>query len=93
MAADVFRNKKLYPLVTELIIIGIKTDTSLVFFYIILFCCSKKYHTKFNTLFCYENSKTRESFNKLSLTIHQILTFKTLWIFIIILSAYFPISL
>ena len=32
MAADVFRNKKLYPLVSELIIIGRKTDTSLIFF-------------------------------------------------------------
>ena len=29
------------------------------FYYTILFRCSKKYQTKFSTLFCYENSKQK----------------------------------
>ena len=40
--ADMFTNKKLNPIVTELYIRGRKLNISLIFFHKILFCCSKK---------------------------------------------------
>ena len=62
--ADMFSNKKLNPIKTELFIRGREFKYMSCFYYTILFCCFKKYYTKFNTLFCYENSKeTRTSTN------------------------------
>ena len=60
MIADMLSNKKLNPIVTELFIRGRKLNIS-CFYYTILFCCSKKYQTKLNTLFCYENSKQKRT--------------------------------
>ena len=51
--ADMLSNKKLNPVVTALFIGGRKLSIYLIF--IILFRCSKKYQTKFNALFFYEN--------------------------------------
>ena len=52
MIADMLSNKKLNPIVTELFFRSIKLNISLVFFfYSILFCCTKKYYTKFYALF------------------------------------------
>ena len=42
MVADIFSNKKLNPIVTELFLRGRKLNISLVFI-TVLFCCSKKY--------------------------------------------------
>ena len=53
MITDMPSNKKLNPIVTKLFVRE-KKNISLVFIYhTILFHCSKKYWTKFNTLFCY----------------------------------------
>ena len=54
--ADMLNNKKLNPIVTELFIRGRKITFLPCFYYTVLFGCSKKYQTKFNSLFCYENS-------------------------------------
>ena len=56
MIADILSNQKLNPIVTELFIRSRKLNISLVFI-TILFCCVKKYLTKFCALFYYENSK------------------------------------
>ena len=61
MIADMHSNKKLNPTVTELIIRGINLDISLVFITQPYFVVPKKYWTKVNTLFCYENSKQKRS--------------------------------
>ena len=42
MIADMLNNEKLNPIITELLIRGGKLNISL-FYYIILFCCGKKY--------------------------------------------------
>ena len=47
MIADRLSNKKLNLIVTELFIRGIKLNLSLVFYYTVLFRCSKKPETKF----------------------------------------------
>ena len=57
MIADKLRNEKLKMIVTELFIIGRKPNLSLVFYHLILFCSTKNYETKFNTLFYYEDFK------------------------------------
>ena len=49
-------NQKPDQIVTKLFIKGRKLNISLVFI-AVLFCCAKKYWTKFYALFCYENSK------------------------------------
>ena len=67
---DMFSNEKLISIVTELFIRKRKLDISPVFI-------TQSY---FDTLFCYESSK-KGNFNKFHFIIHQILTFKTLWIF------------
>ena len=54
--ADMLNNKKLNPIVTELFIRGRKITFLPCFYYTVLFGCSQKYQTKFNSLFCYENS-------------------------------------
>ena len=53
-------NKKLNPIVTGLFIRQRKLYLS-CFYYTILFCCSKRFMTKFTTLFCYENSKQKRT--------------------------------
>ena len=50
MTAYILSNKKRNPIVTELFS---------CFDHTVLFCCSQKYYTKFNTLFCYKNSKQK----------------------------------
>ena len=57
MIADMLSNKKLYPIVFYQ---RKKIKHLSSFYYTILFPCSKKYQTKFNTLFCYENSKEKK---------------------------------
>ena len=54
MVADMLNNK-LNKIVTEIFIRGKKYFSC--FYHTILFCCSKKCQTNFNTLFCYEHSK------------------------------------
>ena len=63
MIADMLSSDKiLNPTVTELFIRGRKkTKYFSCFYYAILFSCSKKYQTKFKTLFCYENSKQKKT--------------------------------
>ena len=60
MIVDMLSNKKLNPIVTEVFIRGRKSNIS-CFYYTIVFRCSKKYHIKLNTLFCYENSKQKRT--------------------------------
>ena len=59
--ADATSNKKLNPIVTELFIRATKSNIPLFFITLRLFYCSKKYSTKFNTLFCYEKSKQKRT--------------------------------
>ena len=54
MIADMLSIKKLNPIVTELFIRGRKLKVSLVFIAQSYFA---DIYTRFNTLFCYENSK------------------------------------
>ena len=61
MIADMLSNKKLNPIVTELFIRGNRLNISGFFYHTVLFHCSQKYWTKFNALFCYENSKQRRT--------------------------------
>ena len=58
MIADMLSNKKLNPIVPELFIRSRKLNISLIFITQSYFAV--KYQTKFNTLFCYENSNKRE---------------------------------
>ena len=51
MIVDMFSNKKLNPVVTKLFIRGRKLNIFSCFYNTILFCCTKKYKTKFYTLF------------------------------------------
>ena len=55
--ASILNNKKLNPMLTELFLRGRKLN---IYPVLILFCCSEKYYTKFNTLCLYENSNKRE---------------------------------
>ena len=52
---DMFNNKELNHTVIKLFSRGKKLTSC--FYHTILFCCTKKYETKFYTLLCYENSK------------------------------------
>ena len=66
MIADKLSNEKLNMIVAELFIIGRKPNLSLVFYHLILFCFTKNYETKFNTLFYYEDfNQTRASKNRI----------------------------
>ena len=58
LIADMLSNVNLKPVVTELFIRGRKLNITLAFI-TILYCCSKRYQTKFDTLFCYENFKQK----------------------------------
>ena len=57
IAADMLSNKKLNLIVTELYIKGRKLNISFAFYHSITLYFTKKYWTKFWTLFCYETSK------------------------------------
>ena len=58
MTAYMLSNKKLNTIVTELFVRGRMLNKHFSCFYCkILFCCSKKYQTKFYALLYYENSK------------------------------------
>ena len=76
MIADMFSNKKLNPMVTELFIRGRKLNISLVFITQFYFAVPKNIKLNSTHFFVMKIS------NKLHLIVHQILYFKTLWIFI-----------
>ena len=61
MIADMLRNKKLNPILTELFIRGRKKYIYLVFITHSYFVVWKYIKTKFNTLFCYESSKQKRT--------------------------------
>ena len=71
--SDMLSNKKHNSIVTELFIWGRKLCISIVFM-------TQSYFVK-RTILLWK-FQVKESFNKLHLITHQILTFKTLWIFI-----------
>ena len=76
MIADILSSKKLIEI--KLFIRGRKLSNSLVFIAQTKFCCTKKYYTKFYTLFNYQKSKkTTTSANVILSVIHQILTLET----------------
>ena len=60
MIPDMLRNEKPNPMVT-IIYQKKKIEYFSCFYYTILVRCSKSYQTKLNTLFCYENSKQKQS--------------------------------
>ena len=72
MIADMFINKKLNPIVTELFIRGRKLHISLIFITQSYFVVLKTISQKF---------QTNENFNKSHLIVYQVLTLKTLQIF------------
>ena len=76
MIADMFSNKKLNPMVTELFIRGRKLNISLVFITQFYFAVPKNIKLNSTHFFVMKIS------DKLHLTVHQMLYFKTLWIFI-----------
>ena len=61
MIADMVSNKKLNPIVAELFIRGRKLNISLVCFTQSYFAVPKRYQTKFNTLFRYQNFKQKRT--------------------------------
>ena len=73
--------KKLYPIVTELYIRGRKSNISLVFITQSYFAAPKNNRLNSKNIFLLKIPNKRE-LQKLYLIIHQILTFKTLWVFI-----------
>ena len=81
MIADMMSNKRLNPIISELFIWGRELNISLVFVTQSYFTVPRNIRLNSHTILLWK-SKTKESFNKLHLIIHQILTFKTLWIFI-----------
>ena len=60
LIADMISNENLKPVVTDLFIRGRKLNITLAFITIV-FCCSKRYQTKLDTLFCYENFKQKRT--------------------------------
>ena len=81
MTGDLLSNKKVNPLVTELSIRCRKLNISLVFITQFYFAVPKNIRLNSSHYFI-RKFQTNENFNKLHLIIHQILTLKTLWIFI-----------
>ena len=79
MIADMLSNKKLNPIVTELLIRGRKLSISLVFITKSYFAVPKNIRLNSTHYFVMKISNKR-NFNKLHLIIHQILTFKTSYI-------------
>ena len=80
MIVDILCNKKLNPVVTEVFIREIKLHVSLAFFTQSYFAFSKANRQIQHAILPWK-LQTEQNFNKLHLTIHQILTFKTLWLF------------
>ena len=73
-------NKKLNPVVTELFIRVIKLNTSLVFITESYFAAPKNIRLN-STHYFFMKVPNKQNFNKLHLIIFEILTWKTLWIF------------
>ena len=83
MIADMLSNKKLYPIVFELFIRGRKLNISFVFITRSYFAVPKNRLN--STHYFVMKIPNKRELQKLRLVIHQILTFKILWIFIKIL--------
>ena len=81
MVADIFSNKKLNPIVTELFLRGRKLNISLVFITQSYFAVLKNIRLNQHTILLWK-FQTKENLNVLHLIINQRLTFKTLWTFI-----------
>ena len=81
MVADMFSNKKLNPIVTELFLRGRKLNISLVFITQSYFAVLKNIRLNQHTILLWK-FQTKENLNVLHLIINQRLTFKTLWTFI-----------
>ena len=81
MIADMLSNDKINPVVTELIIRGRKLNISLLFITLYYFGVQKIFDYTQHTILL-RKFQAKENLNKLHLIIHQILTFKTLYIFI-----------
>ena len=79
MIADMLSNKKLNPIVTELLIRGRKLSISLVFITKSYFAVPKNIRLN-STHYFVMKIPNKRNFNKLHLIIHQILTFKTSYI-------------
>ena len=78
MITDILNIKKRNPIITELFIRGRKLNISLVFITEFYFAVPKTIRLTISL----RKFQTNKNFNKLYLIIHQILTLKTLWIFI-----------
>ena len=81
MVADMFSNKKLNPIVTELFLRGRKLNISLVFITQSYFAVLKNIRLNQHTILLWK-FQTKENLNVLHLIINQRLTFKTFWTFI-----------
>ena len=81
MVADMFSNKKLNPIVTELFLRGRKLNISLVFITQSYFAVLKNIRLNQHTILLWK-FQTKMNLNVLHLIINQRLTFKTLWNFI-----------
>ena len=82
MIADMLRNQKLNPMVTELLIRGRKLNIDHAFITQSYFAVAKIISLNSTKLFRYKDSKQKKRFSKLHLIIHEILTFKTIYIYI-----------
>ena len=78
MITNILNIKKRNPIITELFIRGRKLNISLVFITEFYFAVPKTIRLTISL----RKFQTNKNFNKLYLIIHQILTLKTLWIFI-----------
>ena len=80
MIAAILSNKKGNPIVTELFSRGRKLNISLVFITQSYGAVPKNLRLN-STNYLLQKFQTNKNFNKLSLIIHYILTFKILWIY------------
>ena len=80
MIADMLSNKKVNPTVTDLFIRGRKWNISLAFTKQYYFAVPKNIRLN-STHYFVIKFQTKDKFSKLHSIIHQILTFKTLWVF------------
>ena len=80
MIDDTLSNKKINSVVTGLFIRGRKLNIPLVFITQSYFKLLKDFRLNI-THFLFLKFQIEEKFNKLGITIHQILTLKFLWIF------------
>ena len=81
LIANILKNKKPNPTVTELFIRGRKLSNSLVYITQTYFAVPKNIRENSGHYFIMK-IQANKNFNKLRLTIHQILTFKTLQIYV-----------